>query len=88
MKIAFLALPLLLAAAPVFAADSASGSDEASIPAACNPDMQKFCASAATDEAKIDCLAQNEAKLSQACRAAMDADDSQGQQGQNQPSGY
>jgi hypothetical protein len=70
MKVATLALPLLVAfGSAAFAAEGASG--DASIPAACNPDMQKYCASATTDEAKIDCLAQNESKLGQACRTAI-----------------
>ena len=78
MKLALLALPVLL----VFGSTALAGE---TIPAACNPDVQKYCASAANDEAKAECLAQNESKLSQACRAAVE---SSSQAAEEQPHGY
>jgi hypothetical protein len=83
MKLALFALPVLVAfGSAAFAAEGSSGGQ--TFPAACNPDLQKFCASATTDEAKAECLAQNEAKLSQACRTAVASD----QGGEQQPHGY
>lgn len=78
MKIALLALPVLVA----FGSAAYAAEGDASFPAACNADMQKYCASATTDEAKAECMAQNESKLSQACRTAMG-----GEEGE-QPGGY
>lgn len=80
MKLALLALPVLVAfGSAAWAADEG----EAGIPAACNPDLTKYCASATTDEAKAECLAQNETKLSQACRTAVNNSG-----GEEQPHGY
>jgi hypothetical protein len=84
MKLALVALPVLVAFGSAAWAANEGGE---SIPAACSPDVQKFCASASNDEAKVECLAQNEGQLSQACRAAIDgSSQASGQQGQ--PSGY
>jgi hypothetical protein len=84
MKLAFLAVPVLVAfGSTAFAAEGTSG--DATFPAACNPDLQKFCAGASTDEAKAECLAQNETKLSQACRTAVE---SGSQTAEEQPHGY
>jgi hypothetical protein len=83
MKLALVALPVLVA----FGSAAWANDGGESIPAACHPDLQKFCASATNDEAKVECLAQNETRLSQACRAAVNASaEPSGQQGQ--PGGY
>ena len=83
MKLALLALPVLVAFGSVaLAAEGSSGG--ATFPAACNADLQKYCASASTDEAKGECLAQNEAKLSQACRTAVASSGD----GEEEPHGY
>ncbi len=85
MKLALLALPILVAfGSAALAAEGSSDSAASGIPAACNPDVQKFCASATTDEAKAECLAQNESKLGQACRTAV----ANSGDGEEQPHSY
>lgn len=79
MKLALLALPVLVA----FGSAAMAADEQAGIPSACNPDLQKYCASATTDEAKAECLAQNETKLSQACRTAVNNSG-----GGEEPGGY
>lgn len=84
MKFALIALPVLIALGSAAYAAEGSASGTASMPSACSADVQKYCASATSDADKQSCLQTNQAKLSKACRTAMNKSG----ESTEQPSGY
>ena len=72
MKLALLALPVLVAFGSVAMAGTESSSGgAASVPSACSADVQKYCSSSQNDTDKHNCLESNRDKLAAACRTAM-----------------
>ena len=78
-RVAVVAFSLSLFTVPAFAQD---------VTQACQADIARLCAGATGEDAIDDCLDENEAQLSQACNAALDAtDDGEDDEGEDGAAG-
>jgi hypothetical protein len=71
MKLALLALPILVAFGSAALAGNEGSGGAASVPSACSADVQKYCPSSANDADRKSCLETNRDKVAEACRTAM-----------------